>query len=141
GNTNSAFSIGYYTTDGTASNGVNYAGATNTVSFAAGQTNATFSVPVFDDHRLAGDLTVNLYLANPPPSVDFSGQTAAVLVVLDHERRVQFDASNYFVDEGTNAGITLVRAGGISGTVSVMFYTSAGTATPDFGYHDVRTLV
>jgi len=142
GNTNQPFTITAFTSDGTASNGVHYVGSTNILDFAAGQNTQSFSIPVRDDGHLSGDVTVNLSLTNGPPNVDLSGLSSALLVILDKERFVQFAAATYFVDENaTNALISLVRTGGLSGTVSVLFSTGGGSASAGIDYSNVSTVV
>ena len=142
GNTNQAFSISYATSDGTASNGLDYIGATNVLNFAAGETNKSFTISILDDSLIEGDETVNLILTNGPPNVDLSGRISAVLLILDDERFIQFTGTNYVVREGdTNARITLRRTGGLSGPASVTFATADGTATAGQDYLTVLTTV
>jgi len=57
-------SVDYFTADGTATNGLDYTGVTNTLVFPDGVTVQTFSVPIIDDTELEFDETVSLVLTN-----------------------------------------------------------------------------
>jgi len=60
-------SVHYATSDGTAIAGTNYVTTSGDLTFPAGQTSATFSVPVINDNGLGGiyPLTVHITLSNP----------------------------------------------------------------------------
>lgn len=64
GNTSSAESINYLTTDGTASDRSDYTAAIGTLNFAAGETSHTFPVLISDDAYVEGDETINLILSD-----------------------------------------------------------------------------
>ncbi len=70
--------VAYATSDGTAVAGANYTATSGTLTFAAGQTSATFSVPVLNDNGQGGTypLTVNLALTNASNATIGSGGTA-----------------------------------------------------------------
>lgn len=54
------------TSDGTGSNGVNYIGFTNTLTWANGETNAqSVAVQTLQNNSVGGNYTVNLSLFNP----------------------------------------------------------------------------
>jgi len=135
GPTNRTFTIQYATRNGTALNGQDYIGTTNTMTFVAGQISNTFNVPIIDDPLIEGDETVLLSLTNISPGIDVSGQSTAVLTILDDERFVQLSATNYSVRENfTNAVVTVTRVGGLSGPLTVTLTTSNGTATAPADY-------
>ena len=60
--------VGYATSDGTATSGGDYTAASGTVTFAAGETEQTVSVTVLDDAHDEGRETLTLTLSNPNPS-------------------------------------------------------------------------
>ncbi len=135
GATNPPFTLMYSTANGTATAGQDYDGVTNTVSFAAGQLIATFNVTIQDDLLVEGDETIRLALTNVTPNIDLSGQSTAVLTILDNEKFVQLGATNFNVfEDATNAVITLTRTGGLSGSVTVTLTTSNGTALSGSDY-------
>ncbi|MBI5387365.1 MAG: carboxypeptidase regulatory-like domain-containing protein [Verrucomicrobia bacterium] len=142
GDTNSTFSIGYGTSDGTAIRSVNYLTARGTLTFAPGQTSATFDVGLLDNFTADGDRTVNLYLTNAPLNVDTSGLTSSVLLIQEYLTAVRFSATNYgAANNGTNALITVLRDGAVTAPVTVTFTTSNGTALAPWDYLSVTTNV
>ena len=57
--------VDYATSDGTATAGTDYTATSGTLSFAAGETEKSVSVPVLDDGHDEGSETLTLTLANP----------------------------------------------------------------------------
>ena len=57
--------VDYATSDGTATAGSDYTATNGTLSFAAGETEKTVSVPVLDDAHDEGSETLTLTLSNP----------------------------------------------------------------------------
>ena len=57
--------VDYATSDGTATAGSDYTATSGTLSFAAGETEKTVSVPVLDDAHDEGSETLTLTLSNP----------------------------------------------------------------------------
>ena len=57
--------VDYATSDGTATAGSDYTAASGTLTFAAGETEKTVSVPVLDDAHDEGSETLTLTLSNP----------------------------------------------------------------------------
>ncbi len=142
GNTNIAFTLAWSTTDGSATNVLDYTGDTNTVGFAPGQVSATLTIPIHDDLLLEGNETFLVNLTNAPSNVDLSGLTTALVVIEDNEKAIQFTGTNYFVNEGSNnAVITLTRIGGLSGAISVTLVSSNGTAQAPNDYIAVSNVV
>jgi MYXO-CTERM domain-containing protein len=80
-----AVSVSYATSDGTATQGDDYAPAAGMLSWADGDTAAkTFQVAILDDALFEGDETVNLALSNPQGAALGSPSTA-VLTIADGE--------------------------------------------------------
>ena len=59
--------VGYNTENGTASAGADYTDKSGTLTFTAGETTKTVSVPVLDDGHDEGTETLTLRLSNPAP--------------------------------------------------------------------------
>jgi uncharacterized repeat protein (TIGR01451 family)/uncharacterized delta-60 repeat protein len=139
-----AVSIRYSTVPGgTAVAGVDYISVTNTLTFAAGQTSRTFSVPVNNDTAVEFDETVNLTLSNPTGGATLGSQSTAVLTIQDNDNGVgnlAFLTNSYFVSEtGVVATVTVQRTSGSLGTVGVTVSTSDGTAINGIHYTAVVT--
>ncbi|MCU1266602.1 MAG: hypothetical protein JWM21_2920 [Acidobacteria bacterium] len=82
GDTSTAASVNYSTSDGTASDRSDYTAALGRLNFAAGETSHTFKILISDDVYLEGDETVNLALTNV-----ITGATVAnsVLTIQDND--------------------------------------------------------
>jgi hypothetical protein len=76
--------VTYATSDGTASAGVNYVATSGTLQIVAGQTSATFLVPIIDDQVKNGNQTVNLVLSNPTGGNTLGAQSTATLWIVEN---------------------------------------------------------
>ena len=120
---------------GTAVSGVNYAPTNVSVGFADGQSNASFTVTVFHDPLVTGDLTVNLTMSSPSNGVQILPPLTVPLIIQDADSGFAFDQPAYFVDE-TNHTVTIGvdRIGGTNGTFTVQYMTTNGTALAGTNY-------
>ena len=143
GNTNVAFAVDFATSDGTATNGVDYLGTTTNLSFAVGEMTKTIYIPVIPHPAITGNKTVNLTLLNAPANVDLSGQSTAVLVIVDAEKSVRFSEPDYVVAANvTNAVIEVFREGNLEDQISVTLRTMpGGTAVPGVDYGPVSNIL
>jgi uncharacterized delta-60 repeat protein/uncharacterized repeat protein (TIGR01451 family) len=138
GSTNGPATIDFLTTtNGTAIPGVNYTPVSNTVVIAAGQTNATVSVPVIHDPTPQGNRTVSMILTNPIGTI-LVAPSQATLTVVDVETapgQFVFAATNYYVAENAGTGVvSVLRTNGHSGIVTVQFSTADGSAHAGVDY-------
>lgn len=76
-------SVGVSTVNGTAIAGTDYTSTSGTVTFAAGQTSATFTVPVIDNSIHQPDRTLSAVLGNPVATT--IGTASAAGTILDDE--------------------------------------------------------
>ncbi len=134
-----AVAVDFGTTDGTATNGVDYSGVYQTLYFADGETAKTVLVPVNDDYLLNSNRTVNLWLLNPQNGATLGGRTNSLLTILDNEfaaaGKIQFlFRSNAVTEASRLVYLTLVRLGDSAGTVSVNYSTADGTAMAGQNY-------
>src|SRR5262249_39744818 len=65
GGSNVPVSVHYATSDGTATAGSDYTATSGTLSFAAGESTKTFTVPIIDDTAVENPETVILPVSNP----------------------------------------------------------------------------
>lgn len=134
-------------TDGTATSGINYLGATNTLVFPPGEVLLTLQIPVIDDFDLNQDRTLTLNLQNlqpaggAPAGPDLGNQPVATLTIVNDDSAISFDSPTYTVSEnvlGGVAGIRVIRSGATAGTATVDFLTTTnGTATAGLDYTTV----
>ncbi len=74
--------VDYATGDGTARAGIDYTAAAGTLTFGAGETSRSFTVPLLNDGLLTGDKTVILTLGNPTGGATLGGQAAGASLSL-----------------------------------------------------------
>src|SRR5205085_2254188 len=81
-----AVTVGYQASDGSAVAGTDYAATSGTLTFAPGQTSATFVVPLLDDNAFnaTSPETVNLSLSGPTNATLGSPNTAALSIAEDN---------------------------------------------------------
>jgi uncharacterized repeat protein (TIGR01451 family)/uncharacterized delta-60 repeat protein len=128
--TNGVTTVNYATTNITASAGTNYASTTGTLSFTNGETIKSFSVPILHDPRVTGDLSFAVNLSNPSFPAQLLSPSSATVVILDSEAGFSFTNSNFGVlKSATNVLITVARSNVNTGTVSVQYATTNGTAS------------
>jgi uncharacterized delta-60 repeat protein/uncharacterized repeat protein (TIGR01451 family) len=97
--TNSIVSVNYATTAGTAQPGINYSNVSGTLTFNAGDTVKTFSVPVKDDGVVDGDHTVLLSLGNLVGDAVFVSPSAATLTVVETDGSLVVPAGSALIHE------------------------------------------
>ena len=71
--------VDYATSNGTATAGTDYTAASGTLTFAAGETEKTISVPVLDDVHDEGSETLTLSLSNPSGAMIADGEATGTI--------------------------------------------------------------
>ncbi len=128
-------SVDYATSDGTASAGSDYTGGGATLSFGAGVTSRTFLVPISQDTLGENNETVILRLSNPTGGATLGARSTNTLTILEDESVLQFSAAQFNVGEATpNATITVKRSGATTGTTTVGYDVSDGSAVAGSDY-------
>ena len=123
----------YATSNGTATNGVDYQGTTNAFATALqpGQTSATFTIPTLGHYTsIQPDKTVILRLFTPSGGATL-GLTNAVLTLINPNYtpgHVSFSATNYAVAE--NAGSVLVTVNRLGGSTTSLGVTAIVAGSP-----------
>lgn len=128
--------LDYSTSDGTATEGEDYVGASGTVTVAAGLTSTTFTVDILDDTEVESSETVILEVT--PDSVPLWGQnpvTGTITIAEGSLTTVAFSAGNYNVTEAnTTATITVTLSQAMSVPALLGYSTADGTATAGSDY-------
>ncbi|NBV24849.1 MAG: hypothetical protein EBS05_23385, partial [Proteobacteria bacterium] len=123
------------TSDGTALQGVDYVGITNTLAFVNGQNATNLFVRILDNLLANPNKTVNLTLLNPSPGSGLGAVNPSTITIVDNDSQLDFSAATYSVTKsGLAATITVVRNGGSAGAVSVAYTTLDGTAVAGVNY-------
>lgn len=132
--TNAVF-VSFSTTNGTATNSLDYIGTNLLLNFAAGQTNFIVPIRILDDILFEGDETVNLRLSGPAPGTTLAPSNTAALVIVDDECALQFTVQTNLVNEYAGlVSVVVQRVGGTVNPVSVNYATITGTASNIFDF-------
>ncbi|MFN8523892.1 MAG: Calx-beta domain-containing protein [Chloroflexota bacterium] len=136
GGLNNPASVTFATANGTATSPADYTATSTTVNFAAGESAKLVSVPIVDDTLPEGNETISLALSAPVGAV-IGAQPNATLTIIDDDTfpSVQLSSATYTVGEaGGTVTITATRAGLTTGTSTMAYATSNGTAASPADY-------
>ena len=133
GNTAGSSTVRYFTVEGGATPGSDYAETSGTLTFAAGQTSKTVPVTIFGDTLVEGDEALFFQLENPTGAT-ISNNFAFVTILNDDTATLPTLSIN---DVGTTEGnsgtktltFTITRSGPTTGTSTVKYNTGGNTAT------------
>ncbi|MFH1671033.1 MAG: Calx-beta domain-containing protein [Patescibacteria group bacterium] len=136
GGKSGAVTVDYTVAEGTAKSGEDYEVVSGTLRFSDNETSATLVVRILDDDTVEGDETINIALSEPTGGALLTTPSSAVLTIKDNEQSVSndgaliyFGALGYDVAENEGSIAITVERGSDSGTASVNFATSDGTAS------------
>jgi uncharacterized repeat protein (TIGR01451 family)/uncharacterized delta-60 repeat protein len=130
-------SVRFSTADGTALTPQDYTAVSGTLSFASGESSKTFSIPLVDDALIEGNEFFTIQLTNVVGEAGIIQPTVDVTIVDNdfNPGTLNFLTSAFTVDENAgSAVITVTRTNGSSGTITVQFSTSDGTALAGADY-------
>ena len=137
--------VQYATTNGTATNGIDYIGSTNTVSWTSGDVSPrVINIPLLNNHVVGLSKQFGLALSNPTlngsaaPGLFATNGVTNALVVINNDNNYgsfQFNAATYIVNEkGGNTFVTVLRSGNTNGAVTVHYATANNTAVSGINY-------
>ncbi|NQT73569.1 MAG: hypothetical protein HQ553_12505, partial [Chloroflexi bacterium] len=133
--------INYATADDSANQPGDYTAASGTLTFAAGETSKTFSVPIVNDSDAEGDEVLLLSLSNPGGSINLGTPNSASLVIVDDDAPdidVSFASPTYTVGEGDGtASIEVVLSGSSPSNISIAYASNDDSATAGDDYTTV----
>lgn len=115
--------------------GTDFTAVSGTLTFAAGQTSRTFTIPIAKDTIDEPNETVGLALSNVTGGATLGTPSAATLTIMDDDVGgvFQFAATAMTVVEGKQASIVVTRSGGLAGPVTVDWAVShISTDAADF---------
>ena len=124
-------SVDYSTTNISATNGVHFALANGTATFAANVSSQVITIPITNDFVVNSDRSFRFAIKNPQGGVSL-GSTTNVLVTItndDFAGVIQFGAATFSGTEGSNAVITLTRTGGTAAGIFIYVSEAGITAT------------
>jgi uncharacterized delta-60 repeat protein len=138
--------VQYRTANGTALNGIDYIGTTNTLTWNSSDVSPrTVTIPLINPNLVGPNKQLAVSLFNPTlngsnsPALFGLITNATLTITNDNSIGVlQFSSSAYIVNEnGGYATVTVNRTGGAAGTVSAFYSTSDGTALKTTNYTSV----
>jgi hypothetical protein len=129
----SAVTVAYATANGTATAASDYTSTSGTLTFAAGETSKTISVPVLTDALTEGDETFTVTLSSATNSV--VGTAVGTCTILAAAAPPTVSAASMTVAESAGvAGVVVTLSTASASTVTVAYATADGTATAGSDY-------
>ncbi|MBI3848971.1 MAG: alpha/beta fold hydrolase [Verrucomicrobia bacterium] len=138
--TNSTATVDYATTDLTATNGLDYTGITNTLSFEPGEKVKLVTVPILNDEVKEPNKNFRVTLSNPTGGAVLGSRTTATVAIVDNDPGVGFERTQYTNEWGNAGGIsvTILRGNDLAlGPITVDYATSNLTAVAGIDYQAV----
>jgi poly(3-hydroxybutyrate) depolymerase len=138
--TNSTFTVGYATSDGSATTGVDYTGMTNTLTFGPGERVKQVAVPILNNGTKQASRSFHLALSNPTGGAVLGSPTATTVSILDNDPGVGFERTAYTNGwgQGGNFAVTVLRGNDwFLGPITVDYTTANLTATAGQDYQAV----
>jgi Ca2+-binding RTX toxin-like protein len=134
---NQAVTVNYATLDGSATTADgDYTASTGILTFNAGETSKTISVPILGDTRLETDETLQVVLSNPSSNAGL-GTSTGTLTISNDDLPV-LSIANKSVPEGNSdsslAELTVTLSAAVTTPVTVNYATQDGTATSGSDY-------
>jgi Calx-beta domain-containing protein len=128
-----AASVNYGTSNGTATAGSDFTTTSGTLNWSTGDSaNKTFNIPIIDDSVYEGNETFTVTLSGASGST--AGSPSTMTITINENEVAQYGTlslspATYSVLEGaTTVTVSVTRAGGTDGPVSVQYAASNGTA-------------
>ncbi len=125
--------VDYATSDGTATAGQDYTSVSGTLTFAAGETSKTVSVPALADSVLDDGETLSLTLSNASGAAIGTGTATGTIVDVPPPPPT-VSVAGARADEGATLSFAVTLSEAAIGTVTVNYATSDGTAAAGQDY-------
>ncbi|HBL61393.1 MAG TPA: calcium-binding protein, partial [Cyanobacteria bacterium UBA8803] len=119
--------VNFATANGTATAGSDYTAVSGTLTFAAGETSKTITVPIVGDTTNESNETFTLNLTNPTNATIADAQGGGTITNDDTSTTPTFSINDVTVTEGnsgtSNATFIVTRSGSTTQTSTVNFAT------------------
>ena len=138
--TNSTVTVDLTTTDNTATNGLDYVGLTNTLSFAPGERRKVVPIPILNNGTNQGSRNFRVTLSNPTGGAGLSTPTTTTVTIQDNDPGVGFEFGTYTSARGPAGDfpVTVLRGTDSAlGPFTMDDATSNGTAQAGMDYEAV----
>jgi hypothetical protein len=140
GASDQTITVSYATSNGTATNSIDYYSEVGTLSFPPNTTLQTFTVPINDDTTAEPSETINLALSAVTGGASLGTQSTSTITITDNDPPapwplVEFAVPLFGVTENTPTATIIVTLSSYSTqTVTVNYATSNGTAVAPSDY-------
>ncbi len=129
GDADAAVTADFNTQDVTAFAGTDYIANSGTVTFGTGVLSQTITVDITDDNSDESNESFNVNLSNPSGATIGAAGTAEVTITDDDVAgTLSIDASATVTEKDGSVTLTVTRANGSDGEITVKYATSDGTA-------------
>lgn len=133
-----AVTVYYATADGTATAGTDYTSASGSVTIAAGDRTATFTVPILSDTADEADETLTVTLSLPDDAVVTLSDAEATGTITDNDPGPTITISDLTAAEGDSGNtaytITVTLSEASQRAITLTYDTVAGTALADVDF-------
>jgi len=127
--------VEYATSDDTATAGQDYTPTSGTLTFAAGDSAQTFSVPILNDGQVEDREEFTVTLANPGVGAVLSARSATSARIMDNDLGLHCDAATHYTVEDIGAvRLRVIRGDDGDQPVTVDYATADGTALAGTDY-------
>jgi hypothetical protein len=145
GDTESPLTVHFATADGTALGGIDYVPVSDDLTFLPGQVTKTEVVQLINPAKLQPIKTLSLTLSDPSGATQLGPQASATLSLLSDSNvtpgALSFTQPSVTVNDNDGlATVTVQRAGGSDGTVTVDYSTGVFTPPPKPNWNQYHTL-
>jgi len=131
----SVVSVDYASTNNTATPGIDYRDVAGTLTFAAGQTNLSISVPILNDSEIEAVESFQILLRNPSAGAILGSRTTALVRISDNDVGLQTEYASYrAAEDRQTVTIGVVRGDDGNFPITVDFTTMDGTAKAGADY-------
>jgi len=122
--------VGYATSNGTATAGSDYSASSSTLTFAPGVSSQVISVPIIDDDSDEPNETFSVTLNSPSNAILGTPSSTTVTITDDDSApTLSWQAGNFNAGEASGSGlVTVLLSAASSFTVTVNYATSDGSA-------------
>jgi len=137
GDSNTVVTVDYFTADGTAKAGEDYAATNGTVTFDVGQTDRTIRIAILNDGLREVPLSeyFSVTLTNLSTNAVFGTPAAAAVTIDDNDPGIQIEFAQHWARENSESVVVaIVRGPDENMPATLDFSTSAQTATAGADY-------
>jgi len=136
-----AASVNYATANGTATAGSDYTATSGILSFADGDSQKSFNIPITNDAVYEGNETFTVSLSGPTNGTSIGNPSTQTITIFDNEQPPTISISDASLLEGnsgtSNMMFTVTLTGATTVQASVPYQTFSNSAQPGVDYQSV----